>query len=413
MDLSFTSLPFIFITIYFEAFLLVTFLSKPARAQRGKLISSESPAVAVIVPCYNEQDTIKGTIESLLALNYPADRLALVLVDDGSTDNTAAVMDAYASNPQIHIIHKKNGGKHTALNEGIASVPQSEYIGCLDADSFVAPDALREIVGHFDNPKVAAVTAAMSVHNPRSILERMQNAEYIFGIALRHTLSSVNGLYVTPGPFSFYRRSTVVELGGFRKGHNTEDLEMALRLQRAGFLIENAPRARVFTKTPKTVPALVKQRVRWTTGFVRNIMIDYSELIANPKYGTLGLVVLPLGILAIIGGVFLFVIAIYEFIRGMVGFISVTSGVPLSYSFMPRTFHIDFFYFPVTALFLFALITMIGSITFMVIGKRISQTDTSLAPGIIAYILLYGLIAPLWLIRTIFDVVTNTRRSWR
>ncbi len=110
----------------------------------------------------------------------------------------------------------------------------------------------------------------------------MQNAEYIFGITLRHALASVNGLYVTPGPFSFYRRSVIEKLGGFRHGHQTEDMEMALRIQQAGYKIENAPRARVYTKAPNTLLGLVKQRTRWTTGFLRNVAGEYRGLIGNP-----------------------------------------------------------------------------------------------------------------------------------
>src|SRR3989344_3934234 len=83
----------------------------------------------------------------------------------------------------------------------------------------------------------------MSVHEPKNILELMQYAEYLFGIAQRHTLASINGLYVTPGPSSFYRRAIVMAVGGFRTGHQVEDMEMALRLQRHGYTIENAPRA--------------------------------------------------------------------------------------------------------------------------------------------------------------------------
>lgn len=413
MPLHYIAFPFIFITIYFESFLLVTFLSKPARDRRAKAPATDSPKVAIIVPCYNEEDTISATIDSLLALDYPKDKLSLVLVDDGSTDGTPALMDTFANNPQIHIIHKKNGGKHTALNEGIASVPDAEYIGCLDADSFVSTDALRSLVGYFDSPRVAAVTAAMSVHEPKSLLELMQNAEYIFGIALRHTLSSVNGLYVTPGPFSFYRRSVVVDLGGFRKGHNTEDLEMALRIQRAGLLIENAPLARVYTKTPKTVPALVKQRVRWTTGFARNIMFEYRDLIGNPKFGTLGLIVLPLGITAIFGGISLFILAIFQVINRIITTISITHGIPLSYTLTPHWPNLDPFYLPVTALILFTFIAMIGSVSFMIVGKNISRTPSKLFLGMVVYILFYGIIAPLWLLRTAFDIVTGVKRSWR
>ncbi len=413
IDLSAWTYPILFITLFFETFLLVTYLSKPARERRNKVVSDFTPPVAIVVPCYNEQDTIKGTIDSLLALDYPKDKLQIVLVNDGSKDNTAAVMDSYVGTPQILVIHKENGGKHSALNMGIEAATSAEYIGGLDADSFVAPDALREIIGYFDNPRIAAVTAAMSVYEPKNILQAMQNAEYIMGIALRHILAAVNGLYVTPGPFSFYRRDLVLELGGFRKAHNAEDMEMALRMQRAGYLIDNAPRARVYTTAPMTVRALIKQRTRWTTGFVRNVLYDYRDMLGNRKFGALGLLVLPLGVLAIVAGLFLFFLVIIQVITQIISTYTLIRGVPLSYSLVPHFSNLGWYYIPLTAVAMLGTIITLGTIGLIVVGKRISNTPSRLFSGIVAFMFLYGLIAPFWLMRTILDVMTGTRRSWR
>ena len=414
-DLSFLILPFLFITLYFESFMLVTFLSSPARKGRGRVaVTTETPMVGMIVPCFNEEKTIGGTVESLLALDYPKDKLEIILVDDGSTDGTPAVMDSFIGNPQIKVIHQKNGGKYTAVNAGIEAATDCEFVGCLDADSFAAPDALRESLGAFHSPEVGAVTAAMSVHEPKNILQHMQNAEYIYGITMRHILSSVNGLYVIPGPFSLYRRQLVLDLGGFRPGHQTEDLEMALRMQRAGKLIENAPRARVYTKTPHSVPKLVKQRARWTSGFLRNVLYDYADLIGNPKYGTLGILVLPLGILAIVSGVFVFFVLIFEMVSQIINTIIIESGVPLSYALIPHNLHfISWFYLPLSIVVLLGLILISTTFVLMFIGKSISKTPGSLFVGIIAYLFLYGLIAPLWLMRALTDVATGTHRAWR
>lgn len=411
MSLEVLTYPFIFIAVFFEVFLLVTFLSSPARERRARPLSKSTPKIAIVVPCWNEENTIKGTIDSLLALDYPADKLELVLVNDGSTDNTAEVMDSYVGHPQITVIHKENGGKHTAMNLGIEKVHDALYVGCLDADSFVAPDALREIIAYFDNPKVAAVTAAMSVWSPRTLLEKMQNADYIHGITLRHVISSLNGLYVTPGPFSFYRRDMIMEVGGFQKGHNTEDLEMALRLQNAGYILENAPRARVYTKTPTSVRSLVKQRTRWTTGFLRNVIYDYSHMIGNPKYGTLGIFMLPLGLLANISGIMMFAIVIVKTTQELWTRYSLISGIPLVYVLTPHSF--DWFFLPITFVALLSFVMLIGAVITMMIGKHISRTPGNLFIGIIMYVTFYGFIAPLWLIRSVYDVASGTRRSWR
>ncbi|MBU1292497.1 glycosyltransferase [Patescibacteria group bacterium] len=412
MSFEILAYPFIFLGLYFEVFMLLTFLSPAAKERRQRKATEETPRVAIIVPCWNEEDTIGGTVESLLALEYPSDKLQIILVDDGSTDNTRVVMDSYTSAPQVTVLHKKNEGKHTAINAGIALAEDAEFIGCLDADSFVAPNALKEIIPCFFDEKVAAATPAMSVHQPKNFLEQMQNTEYIIGIALRHTLSAVNGIYVTPGPFSFYRRSVIDELGGFRHAHQAEDMEMALRMQRAGYEIENAPRARVFTRVPRSVPKLVKQRTRWTTGFLRNVMTDYRDLVGNPHYGILGLMVLPLGFVAIVGGVFLFVVALVAGVVGIVERIIITSGVPLSYTLVPR-FSPEWFYTPITFLLLSSVVVGVLSISLVLIGRNVSQTPAKVFLGIIGYTFVYALIAPFWLLRALFDVLTGRRRAWR
>lgn len=412
MSLEVLAYPFVFLGLYFQIFMLLTFLSAPARERRDRPASIATPKVAIIVPCWNEEKTIDGTVQSLLKLEYPKEQLEIVLVNDGSTDNTKAVMDSYVGHPQITVIHKENGGKHTAINVGIEAAHDAEFIGCLDADSFVAPDALREIISCFDNPKVAAATPAMSVFQPKNMLEQMQNAEYIIGIAARHALSAVNGIYVTPGPFSFYRRSVLQEVGGFRHAHQAEDMEMALRLQKAGYEIENAPRARVYTKVPRSVPKLIKQRTRWTTGFLRNVLGDYRNLVGNPRYGTLGLMVLPLGFAAIVGGAFLFMVALYALISSTLRAYSLLNGLPLSYILTPR-FSFDIFYIPVTFLFLTSVVVGVLAVSLVLIGRQVSNTPGGVVLGILGYAFIYAFIAPFWLLRSMYDVLTGKRRAWR
>lgn len=411
--------PFLFVALFFESFVLVTLLSKPARATRARArahgasaSAAATPSVAVIVPCWNEAATIAATCDSLLALEYPREKLEIILVDDGSTDATPSAMARFAEHSQVRILRKENGGKHTALNAGIA-LTTAEFVGCLDADSFVEPDALREIVSCFENPRVAAATAAMSAHNPGNMLQHMQNAEYSFGITLRHAFASLNGLYVTPGPFSFYRREVVEELGGFRYGHQTEDMEMALRIQRAGYAIENAPRARVYTKTPSTLRGLLKQRTRWTSGFLRNIFGEYRGLIGNRRHGALGMLVLPTALLAIASGITLFLLMLFLFARNTLAAFSVRTGVPFSYAFLPQGGRFDWFYFPANFYLSLAVITLAASVTLIIIGKRVSRTPGNVLPSIVSYLLLYSFVVPLWLIRATSDVALGRRRDWR
>lgn len=403
--------PFLFIALYFESFLLVTFLSKPARDRRQKITTQSTPNVAVIVPCWNEETTIAGTVESLLALDYPQEKLSLILVDDGSTDSTPAIIDRFANHPQITAIHKENGGKFTAMNMGIEHACDAELIGFLDADSFVAPDALREIVVAFDAPHIAAVTASMSIHEPRTIFQRMQYAEYSLAITLRHVFASINGLYVTPGPFSFYRRSIFATIGLFKRAYLAEDMEMTMRMQRAGLTIGNAVRARVYTKGPPTFLTLIKQRVRWTTGFLRNTLFEYRDLLGTKKNAVLGMFVLPFGLFAIGGGIFLFLFGIVESIQHGLQTLSLLRTVPLSYSFSWRPF--TWFYLPITTITLLGALFVASTLVWMTIGKRVSRTPGKLGFNIVVYLLLYSIIAPLWLMRSISDVVRGAHTTWR
>lgn len=411
MNLEWLAYPFLFVAIFFESFVLVTLLSKPARAARTRTTGRSTPSVAVIVPCWNEAETVALTCRSLLALEYPKEKLEIILVDDGSTDGTFAAMEPFQSHPQVRIIRKENGGKHTALNAGI-EMTDAELVGCLDADSFVEPNALREIIPCFNAPNVAAVTGAMSVHKAGNLLQHMQNVEYMFGITLRHAIASVNGLYVTPGPFSFYRHSVLKIVGGFRHGHQTEDMEMALRLQQAGYEIENAPRARVYTKAPSTVLRLVRQRTRWTSGFLRNIFGEYRGLIGSRRHGALGMLMLPTALIAIGSGILLFGLVLFQSATHAVAAMQVRTGIPLSYAFLPHASLFDWFYAPVNMYLSLAAVALFISFALVLVGKRISKTPGNIAYGLLFYIF-YGLIVPLWLIRATAHVTLGRRNAWR
>lgn len=400
------------VALYFESFMLVTFLSSPARKKRvgTALTAGTEPSVAIIVPCWNEEATVGGTVDSLLALDYPADKLSIILVNDGSTDNTPTILDKYATHTQVTALHKKeNGGKYTAMNLGLAHARNADFIGFLDADSFAAPDALREMLTAFDDKRIAAVTASMSIHKPRTVLQWMQYAEYSFSIILRHVFATVNGLYVAPGPFSFYRCSALVELGPFKHAYLAEDMEMAMRAQLAGFLIGNALRARVYTKGPATLGKLLKQRTRWTTGFLRNLLFDYRDLIGNRNSAALGFFVLPSALIAIVTSITLFGIMLTQASQNTFKTLAIVQAAPLPYALS----YAGTIQAPITATVFIASVLVLGMLVWMVMGKWLSRSPGRLLPGMVAYILLYSAIAPLWLIRSVAEVMLGTRTVWR
>ena len=397
--------------LFFEVFLLLTFFDAEAKHRRSVKTLKNFPTVSIVVPCYNEAKTVARTIASLRALDYPKEKLSLILVNDGSTDGTRAILDRYASQPRMRVIHKENGGKHTALNAGIAAT-ESEFVGGLDADSFVSPEALKEIIPHFDTEKVGAVVAAISIWRPKTLLEKVQQTEYLLSIMFRHAISAINGLYVTPGPFSVYRRKVFEELGGFVSAHNTEDMEMALRLQKANWRIANAPRARVYTTGVRAIPALLRQRMRWVSGFVRN-GIDYRELYGNPRYGALGMLVLPFGTVSILGTVFLFALFWIDSARYLADAFERTTAVPLSFAFRAPRFQFDWFYLPASSILFVGLITCIIMFVRMKTGSVVSKTKLSVGSGALLYLPVLSIIAPIWIVWALIDVWLGIKRPWR
>jgi hypothetical protein len=143
------------------------------------------------------------------------------------------------------------------------------------------------------------------------------------------------------------------------------------------------------------------------------VLYDYRDLIGNPKFGALGLVMLPFGILADFSGIFVFGLAIYQLFKSVFQSYILNQGIPLSYTLLPRFHSFDWYYFPISAVALLGVVGLICTIFFMYVGKHISKTPGSLFIGVIAYMLLYGFIAPFWLINSVLDFAFNIRRSWR
>jgi len=401
---------FLFISLYFEVFMLVSFIqSRMERGMRRGILrhdESHMPTVAIVVPCFNEEKTVAGTITSLLTLDYPHDKIEIIVVDDGSKDATLAVARRFESDRRVRVFHKENGGKHTAMNYALAHT-DAELIGCLDADSIVDPKALKEIAPVFQNPEVAAVTPGILIKKPENILQHMQNAGYGLGIFSRFTLASLGSAFITPGPFSIFRTSVVRDLGGWRHGHSTEDLEMALRIQERGDVIGNAPRAIVYTGTPRTFKALFRQQVRWTYGFLRNA-VDYRHMFGNKSYGNLGLVILPMALISIGIAIFFFVrivlFAMFE-IAHLVTRIEITG-------LMPR-FSFDLFYVNTSALWFIIYVSVVLVIVLISIGSFISTGNRRPPMGVVPFVLFYSLLAPLWLGTAVVRAIFKTGVKWR
>jgi cellulose synthase/poly-beta-1,6-N-acetylglucosamine synthase-like glycosyltransferase len=412
MNVFFTSLLYIltFLAMYVEVFFLVTFFER-----RKEIVTKLDdrpdrvyPNVTIIVPCWNEEKTVTGTVNSLLSLDYPKDYLHLILVDDGSTDSTWAVLKTFENIPNVHIVHKDNGGKHTAMNYGI-SVAKTDFIGCLDADSYVSADALKKMIPYFDDPKVMSVSPSIIVDNPKTPIEWAQKAEYQLSVYIKKMLGLMGGIHVTPGPFSIYRTKVFRDLGDYKYAHKTEDMEIAYRMQENGYRIEQCHDALVYTKPPKTAYALYKQRLRWIYGFLNNT-IDYRRLIMRSEYGTFALFTIPAGIVSIFSAVYLFGFMIYSAFNFVFDKILKLQAVGSLWVGKP-TF--DWFFFDTHA-FVFITIILYGFvITSLFLGSKMANGKLKLSLGMFYYIVIYSFLAPLWLMKALWKTITRREVAWR
>jgi cellulose synthase/poly-beta-1,6-N-acetylglucosamine synthase-like glycosyltransferase len=404
----------IFLAVYVQVFFLVTFLEHRKKTKHIDIDTLPDllnpPKVAIIVPCWNEEKTVHGTIESLLALEYPADKLEVIAVDDGSTDTTWQELQVYKDNPRVRIFQKENGGKHTAINFGIDNT-DAEIIGGLDADSFVAPDALRRMVAVFQaQPDVMAVTPSLVVHNPKNLLQYAQRVEYNMSTYNKKMLALLGAIHVTPGPFSLFRISLFAKVGKFRKAHNTEDQEFAYRMQENHMKIEHCVNAYVYTSSPDTVKKLYRQRLRWVYGFIQNT-IDYRRLLFNPEYVNVSFFTLPSGIISIVAVVFLSLSFLYDLVIFLIKKISQYATVGFN---LHSNIDFNWFYINTQTVFFVTIILYVLLIFSIVIGTQMNKQGKGFDWHIIPYLLIYTVVAPFWLLKAVWNTIAGRRQpAWR
>ena len=413
---------FFFLTIYFQLFLLLSLIDwgKKKRGENENNGGEEEnartlPTVTIIVPCYNEETTVEKTVKSLLALHYPKEKLRIFVVDDGSTDRTWEVIQQFASDPRVRLFHKENeGSKFAALNYALRYV-ETDLVGVLDADSWVREDALMHTVREvLKDERVMAVIPSMVIADPDSFIRKAQRAEYEIGIFVRKVFAKIRTVYITPGPFSLFRKKVFDTLGPYREAHHTEDAEIALRMQKAGYPIAYSEKTIVYTVGPKTAPKLIKQRIRWTYGFIRNA-IDYRELFFNRKYGELGFVVLPMGLFRIFLAVFLFPISLWLISKPLIQHIEKWRSVGFSLD-LPHLFSgkIDTFFFHLNPITILSLLGFLFTLISVILGRKILEEQKKfLLLDYLAMLFVYTFVAPLWLAKSLWNAIRLKKSAWR
>ncbi len=250
-----------------------------------------TPTVAVLVGCHNEALVVDGLVAALLALDYPAHLLELVVVDDGSTDDTGSRLDHWARRyPRLRVIHRQAGrdsGKSGALNEALSTV-DAEIAMVFDADHEPAANALRRLVRHFRDPQVGAVMGRCVVRN--AIESRVASAvfiDYLSGYLVNeYGRQALFELPAYGGANCAVRTSVLRELGGWNPDSVTEDTDLTLRVILHGHRVRYDPTAVDFEEAVLSISRFWRQRYRWSRGH-QMCLRDYWRPVLRCRHLTL------------------------------------------------------------------------------------------------------------------------------
>jgi len=240
--------------------------------------------VTVIVPAYNESAGIEAAVRSLVASDHPVE---VIVVDDGSTDGTADLVESLGI-PGVRVIRQANAGKPAALNTGLQA-SSYELVVMVDGDTVFEPDAVRMLVQPFADPSVGAVSGNAKVLNRRGLLGRWQHIEYVVGFNLdRRLFDLAECMPTVPGAVGGFRRSALERIGGLSDVTLAEDTDLTMALCRDGWRVVYEERARAWTEAPASLGALWRQRYRWCYGTLQAMWKHRGAWVQRGQAGKLG-----------------------------------------------------------------------------------------------------------------------------
>lgn len=245
------------------------------------------PKVSVIIPAWNEEVGLITTVKSVLNNSYP--HIELVVVNDGSTDQSDVLMrrfiTAYAKKKSvtknITYTYVQNGGKGKALNTALA-LATGEFIVTIDADCIVEKNAIANFVDHFRDPHVMALVGNVKIGNTKTFFGMLQHLEFLFSFYFKKVDSILNTIYIIGGAAGAFRREVFEKIGVYNSHNITEDIDLSVRIQKAGMKIAYASDAIVYTEGATDFSGLIKQRLRWKRGRFDTFK-EHSELFFSTK----------------------------------------------------------------------------------------------------------------------------------
>ncbi|MGA6218789.1 bifunctional polysaccharide deacetylase/glycosyltransferase family 2 protein [Streptomyces umbrinus] len=277
---------------------MMLILARRHYRQRNKRRFSWGPTVtqpvSVIVPAYNEKECIANTLESLAKSTHA---IEIIVVDDGSTDDTSQIARDAARSfgmTNVRVIRQENAGKPAALNNGVRSASY-DIVVMMDGDTVFEPDAVHQLVQPFADPEVGAVAGNAKVGNRNTIIGAWQHIEYVMGFNLdRRMYDLLRCMPTIPGAIGAFRRDAVLEVGGMSEDTLAEDTDITIAMHRGGWRVVYQEHARAWTEAPASLKQLWSQRYRWSYGTMQALWKHRKSLTDKGPSGRFGRVGMPL-----------------------------------------------------------------------------------------------------------------------
>jgi len=277
----------------FTGFLYIAPLETPAKRRHFGTV------VSVVIPAWNEEIGVARTIQSVLDNGYK--KLDIIVVDDGSTDDTRRVADEFAISwpSKVRVISQRNGGKASALNTGIAAA-RGSLILTLDADSYLEQGSIAKMVSALVDKQYGVAIGEVVVGNTKTIIGRAQHFEYSVGFHVKRAQHVFNSAYIFPGALTMFRKSVLQEIGEFTDYSSTEDLDISMRIKMAGYKITYVDSAICVTEGATNLKGLLNQRTRWRHGYIECLLHHRDFILSTKKGKYLTFIDLPLQLFGVL-----------------------------------------------------------------------------------------------------------------
>jgi cellulose synthase/poly-beta-1,6-N-acetylglucosamine synthase-like glycosyltransferase len=277
------------------------------------------PLLSIIVPAYNEEKNLKGTLDSLIEADYF--NKEIIVVNDGSTDGTYHVASKYSnrlSQGRFSVLSKSKGGKSTAVNFGIRN-SKGEIVVVIDADSRIERNALKEIAKEIQRPGVIAVAGGVKILNRTNLLTYCQALEYMISINVHRRAFGSSGItLIVPGPLGAFSKKAIIERGLFDNNTSTEDFDTTMKMLKTGGVVPEIF-AQSYTNAPDTLRNLYQQRSRWYRGAFQTLL-KHKGVMSASKYGILGEFLYPIKLLSFL------ILPFFDLILIAFGIIGILTG---------------------------------------------------------------------------------------